>query len=1106
MQIAGFVVDEQAQELWRWLKWLPHVDPLASVLPTGALAKDEATAGELLGALEQLLFVRQKAAKIQIRSFQKRDHAPDSPVNELPNTPSIVVVVIDKQLRSAHKSRLITLGEQGPDVGIHLLWVAGDINDVPAACRTFVAVEHDQYMSEAIAQVGYVRHRNTVMLSQLSLVTPDDATKSAKTLAGVHDLATRVLDESDLPRTVNLQDLHSLDILAGAKPILQNWSNNTSIKREWGRLQQQPEISLRAVIGQGEKHPLEVELRKHGPHALVGGTTGSGKSEFLQSWIMSLAANFSPDCLTFLLVDYKGGAAFAECVELPHTVGLVTDLTPHLVKRALTSLRAELKYREEVIAAYGVKDLQGLEARGITDAPPCLVIVIDEFAALATEVPEFVDGVIDIAQRGRSLGLHLIMATQRPAGVIKDNLRANTNLRVALRMADPDDSSDVIGVKDAAFFDVETPGRAALKIGAARLQHFQSAYLGGRNGNEKVKSPITFRAFDFVEGETLAALDSDQKSTTPGEQKPRDIEVLRDAITEAAVSAGIAKPRRPWLDPLPTQLSVAELETHLPTSHEKKADRQQIYIGLADHPDSQSQKGIGINLSKHGNIAFFGSSGTGKTSVLLTISALLSTDAANRPVHIYGIDAASGGLSMINDLPTVGAVAQAANRELVERILDQLQAVITERADLFAEVGAGDVSEYGRVTGKQLPLNILLIDGFNSFGNSYGLENNTNSPLTRLLEIMQAGRAFGVHVVLTSDRFSSLSGQFNASVQQRFVMRLANPTDYAYFDVDPSALDSAPAGRALESGEGKEIQFAYFGASPLLVDQASELGRLARELRSCNVLPAPRIVVAPLEISLSDLPKEVEKRPVIGIDVDTLAPLGAITRGLLVINGGLGAGKSTAVRAAVAGQLRSRPGLKLLLLTAEELSESQLANAFDWDHIFTGEEEVLGAAKQLCGELREATGGSSSGVKSSALQAAVNRLSTPADPAAGADVAGKESERLLVDPANTLIVFEGVAEPGEISFYTELGTLAKLLRRSAILSVFEFANISGSSHWNLTDVLKHAQMIVSLRPDGKDSGDPFCSKYLDCSAADYVVGRGIVLTGKQRRKVHIALA
>ena len=173
---------------------------------------------------------------------------------------------------------------------------------------------------------------------------------------------------------------------------------------------------LRAQIGAGVDGVVTIDLREDGPHGLVAGTTGSGKSELLQSLICSLALNNPPSRMNFLLVDYKGGAAFRECADLPHTVGYITDLTPALVQRALTSLGAEIASREHLLGQYGVKDLVQLERERPDVAPPSLLICVDEFAALTAEVPEFVDGMVNIAQRGRSLGMHVLLATQRPAG------------------------------------------------------------------------------------------------------------------------------------------------------------------------------------------------------------------------------------------------------------------------------------------------------------------------------------------------------------------------------------------------------------------------------------------------------------------------------------------------------------------------------------------------------------------------------------------------------------------------------------------------------------------------------------------------------------------
>ena len=189
--------------------------------------------------------------------------------------------------------------------------------------------------------------------------------------------------------------------------VIERWGENRSILT--GPYAPKDPIrkkaSLRAVIGQSAAGTYSVDLRTDGPHALVGGTTGAGKSELLQAWILGMAVAHSPQRITFLLVDYKGGSAFRDCVNLPHTVGMVTDLNTHLVRRALASLSAELRYREHLLARFKAKDLVELEKRGEVEAPPSLIIIVDEFAALVQEVPDFVDGVVNIAQRGRSLGI-----------------------------------------------------------------------------------------------------------------------------------------------------------------------------------------------------------------------------------------------------------------------------------------------------------------------------------------------------------------------------------------------------------------------------------------------------------------------------------------------------------------------------------------------------------------------------------------------------------------------------------------------------------------------------------------------------------------------------
>jgi DNA segregation ATPase FtsK/SpoIIIE, S-DNA-T family len=455
---------------------------------------------------------------------------------------------------------------------------------------------------------------------------------------------------------------------------------------------------------------VHLDLREHGPHALVGGTTGAGKSEFLQSWILGMAVDHSPQQVTFLLVDYKGGAAFAEVVRLPHTVGLVTDLTPRLVRRALASLRAEVRHRERLLAAAGAPDLLEMERRGEPGTPPALIIVVDEFAALVQEVPEFVDGVIDVAQRGRSLGLHLILATQRPAGVIRANLRANTNLRVALRRADEDDSIDVLGTGEAALFDPAVPGRAMAKTGPGRLMPFQALYAGGRTSAVAPPPEIAVRTLGFGPA-TVWECPDQRDSGVPVTDGPTDVHNLVDTVRQAAAEAALPAPRRPWL---PEPAAVVELADLAGTSRDDG-----LVLGVVDDPERQQQLPVAYRPDEDGTLVVLGTGGSGKSTALRALAAsagLAAASARGGPCHLYGLDFGSRGLLALEALPHVGSVVAGDDEERVARLLDLLRDTVDERAERYARLGAATIEEYRTRAGSaDEPRIVLLLDNFGGF-------------------------------------------------------------------------------------------------------------------------------------------------------------------------------------------------------------------------------------------------------------------------------------------------------------------------------------------------------------------------------------------------------
>ncbi|MEJ6488268.1 FtsK/SpoIIIE domain-containing protein [Leucobacter sp. USCH14] len=1082
---------------WEWLKWLPHIDSVSSPIPSWQLADDPVGSVRLVTALEGLLEGRQTAARRRtVRSHldveTRNDEESGAAIDDLPTIPAVVVLVLDPGL--VDPSRIIALAEDGPDHGIHLIWLARSADELPAACRTFVE------LGTAEGRVSFVRSGTRVHLQRVEPVEAVQALRLARHLAPVEDTSARTLDESDLPKAVHLRDLHATDFLGGASSVVRAWEQSGSLTASWRAGEERDPLTLSAVVGQSPDGLAAIDLRTHGPHALVGGTTGAGKSEFLQSWIMSMAATISPDRLTFLLIDYKGGAAFAECVDLPHTVGLVTDLSPHLVRRALASLRAELHYREELLAARSAKDLIAMERRSDPTAPPVLVIVIDEFAALAAEVPEFVDGVVDVAQRGRSLGLHLIMATQRPAGVITDNLRANTNLRVALRMADESDSNDVLGAADAAFFPPETPGRGAFKVGPGRIAHFQTGYLGGRASGAESGSLIEVRSLGFAEGEPWSIPPEPRSEKRRRVQPPRDIEQLRDAITAAATDLGLAPPRRPWLDALPASLALETVQRQAATQLHDIDDA--AVIGLRDEPSSQSQRPVVIDFEVAGSVAFIGASGTGKTSALITLAAALSTNADEYPVELYAIDAAGGALDALSILPTVGAVASLADTELTGRVLRRLLGEIDRRGARYTAARAAGLRAFRRTPGGRNAARIvLLVDGFAAFKQATETLSGSDSPMQMLSEIMSAGRSVGVHVVLTSDRPGAIPASLAAAVQQQYVFRLAGPHDYGTLGVRPDALEDSPAGRSLLARTDEEIQIARVGDGAGLVSQARELERIARLLRERGAVEVTPVRNAPTHLPLSELPDAVEGRPVFGITTDDFAPVGLPVSGLGVIAGPPGSGVSTAVRTCVQGYTRWAGGRGdavervLLTFTARGLTASE-----DWEQIALGEDEVRDRARALTSAL----GGKPAARRAVPLGIGTGIIGDPSR-AASAPEAEETPEVFPPEGTRAVVVIERPTDAEGSDALPELIALAKVARRSDVLVLFEFEQGSGSAIWDLFTALKQPNWGLALQPDSSEGQSPFREPFGRVKRADFPVGRGLAIESGRVRPIHVAL-
>lgn len=891
-----------------WLKWMPHTSSEKSPFRDIALSDSAPTGAALLNMLEE--YVRRAAGAGgggEPRGPFKEEWNPllygtdvARAAGDHLDTPELSVIVFVTSDAPVDRGRLTDVLERGADHGVHAVFVSPTVESLPAVCRSYI----DVTSGLDDAHVGLVRNGENFEHVQVEGVSNAYMHMLARRLAPVLDASAAMHDASDIPDSVMFLQLVDPAIAEDPHVVIERWrQNNTIVDRSpTPRPRLKKAGTLRAIIGQGPSEAMALDLRTHGPHALVGGTTGAGKSEFLQAWVLAMAAAHSPDRVTFLFVDYKGGSAFADCVELPHCVGLVTDLSPHLVRRALTSLRAELHHREHLLNRKKAKDLLELEKRQDPECPPALVLVIDEFAALASEMPEFVDGVVDIAQRGRSLGIHLIMATQRPAGVIKDNLRANTNLRIALRMADESDSRDVVDDAVASTFPASIPGRAIAKTGPGRLVPFQSAYAGGwttdDDGGAAVVRVAELRFGASAEWEPDRPAESETHEEDLG---PNDQKRIVSTLIRASDLAALPQPRRPWLDDLPTLVDLNDLPNEGDT---------RVPIALLDVPEKQEQQPAAFVPDRDGSLVIYGTSGSGKSTLLKTIG----TAAGMRPdlgrVEVYCLDFASGALGALAALPHVGSVVDGADVERIQRLLRTLDGEMDRRAAAFSAASASSVQEYRELRDPHMPRILLLIDNYPEFKKDWEVAPGRGPFYRIFMRILGEGRTLGLHTVITADRGNAVPSAVAANISRRVVLRMGDPSQYMLLNAPRDVLDeqSAP-GRAVV--DGHEAQIAVLGGTMNAVEQTKALVALGDRLRQEGVRDLPEIGALPTMVPASEMPAQVNGMPVFGIADDTLAPHGFEPLGSFVITGPPASGKTNALKALIIAVERFNPRVRM---------------------------------------------------------------------------------------------------------------------------------------------------------------------------------------------------
>ena len=534
-----------------------------------------------------------------------------------------------------------------------------------------------------------------------------------------------------IPVKVTLAELFETDMIT-VDMICRNWSRNNTLN------------SLRAPVGMGEDRRivfLDIHEKGYGPHGLVAGMTGSGKSEMLQTLILSLAVRYPPKEIGFFLIDYKGGGMASLFDGLPHLMGSISNLSGNMIHRAMVSIRSENERRQRLFLKAGVNSIRDYERMymcGQTDEPlPHILIIIDEFAELKREEPDFMKELISVAQVGRSLGVHLILATQKPAGTVDDNIFSNSRFRICLRVQDKQDSNDMLHKPDAAY--ISNPGRAFLQVGSDELfEVFQAGYTMEPYDDSSGQVPVMFKLDEYGRGS--AVFESKVAKDTGTEQETHFSMILKQLKMCTLTSD---QPRIPglWLPVLKSRIVLND------SIKDKKRDKYDIILGRYDEPAGQRQEDLHHSLTDSGHTVICGSTLSGKSTFLQTFIYSHIISEVPDDINIYIVDYSNGMLSCFKDSKAVGAYITEENSKRLGNLFCMLDEIMNMR-----RTGWDGVSFIQKLneSGFHEPAVLLVIDNYGSFR-----EKTAGSYDKDMMELIRFGETYGMYVLMTGASIGS---------------------------------------------------------------------------------------------------------------------------------------------------------------------------------------------------------------------------------------------------------------------------------------------------------------------------------------------------------------
>lgn len=845
---------------WSWARWLPHLRWCESDLPQGSLLITDPDV--LHASLLHLAASRQ--AVLEAAGSRRLANG------EQPRFPGPHLVVVLDGVAMDEESESLSVLRTTPGLAITVVQVSDD------------AVGWDPPWADQIVVID--ADRQIVRAPDLAADRPA-AQADAADLAVCESLSRR-LSGWRIPGHSITDAVRSPDVaeLLGVADV-----GAVDRDRIWAGRGAQGDLAI--PIGSApDGTPVVLDLKESarggmGPHGLLVGATGSGKSELLRTLVVGLALSHSPELVSLVLVDFKGGATFAGLADLPHVSGMITNLEDqlHLVDRMREALEGELARRQQLLSDSGNLDsaheYRRLRARSRPDLVPLpdLVVIVDEFSELIVARPDFVDTFVAIGRLGRSLGIHLLLASQRIDDGKLRGLDSHISYRIALRTFSPSDSSSAIGNQDAYYLP-PVAGSGILKVGSTLYQRFRGAHVSAPYSGAAGGAQRLVTTFDPA-AQPLSLVDREDATDSGADDRSGAAPTTIASVVVDRLHDDRRRTHRIWLPPLETQVTLGSvLGNVIDDAARGTVAADWPFVGglrapfaVVDHPRAQQVAPYAPDLSGGaGSMLIVGAPTTGKSTLLKSLIVSLALTHTPTEVQIYCVDLGGGGLNELAALPHVGGVAGRANPETISRTIGQVSAMLTAREQLFASRQIASMTQYrqrrrdGELADQILGDVFLVIDGYGELRKNYETLDDI------VTELAARGAGFGLHVIITANRSSEARAALRDSLAGRVELRIAEPSDSVIDRRRAMSIPTDIPGRGL-AADGSTIQVLL----PTLDDDQPLSRALARSQEAWTGPVGPPVRVLPTEVRASQLPSPSSDEPPgvpIGIEERDLAP------------------------------------------------------------------------------------------------------------------------------------------------------------------------------------------------------------------------------------------